>query len=93
MERFTREIDKKTYVIDEVNLHHTPDGYAGEAIDKLAKFENVYESLVVSQEDTLKRMEHLRKDGKTNTVTFKQLMIKKLTNDNFLSLLKIYGVE
>lgn len=93
MERLTRQLDKNYFVTNENAINHTKDGYSGEAINRLAKFENVYENLIKSQEETITKMESLRKEGKTNTVTFKQLMAKKLTNDNFINLLKLYDLE
>lgn len=102
MERLTKEVDKKVYITEGKNLKQVQGvnkeeactyGYSGEAIDKLAKFENLYEYLILSQEETVGKIEKLRKEGKTNTVTFKQLLAKKMTNENFLNLFYIYGVE
>lgn len=102
MERLTKEIDKKVYLtaeknIDKVQSNYKEEdniwGYSGDAINKLAKFENLYENLILSQEETIEKLEKLRKEGKTNTVTFKQLLAKKMTNDNFINLFHIYGIE
>ncbi len=102
MERLTKEIDKKVYITESKNLQQVQginkekactDGYSGEAINKLAKFENLYEYLILSQEETIEKIEKLRKEGKTNTVTFKQLLAKKMTNENFLNLFHIYDIE
>lgn len=37
-------------------------------------------------------MDKLKQEGKTNTVTYKQLMAEKLKNQNIISLYKIYGL-
>lgn len=109
MERLTKEIDKKVYMTEGKSIQQVPVpskdklgtckedactcGYSGEAINKLAKFENLYEHLISSQEETIEKLEKLRKENKTNTVTFKQLLVKKMTNENFINLFNIYGIE
>lgn len=102
MERLTKKIDKKVYITESKNLQQVQgfnnekactDVYSGEAINKLAKFEDLYEYLILSQEETIEKIEKLRKEDKTNTITFKQLLAKKMTNENFLNLFHIYGVE
>lgn len=107
MERFTKQVDEiaqgkalqtvlnsqKHYQLENSKIEAVPNGYTGKAVDRLAIFENVYDSLIQSQEKVIADMENLRKEGKTNTVTFKQLMAKKLTNTNTLSMFEIHGLE
>ena len=67
-------------------------GILGEAVTKLAKFENLYEDLLARQNDIAKELEALRLEDKTRTLKFKQLFANKLTNSNILTLFKSYGL-
>lgn len=92
MDRLTKKTDSGYYVSeDDVESHR--NGYSGEAVIKLAKFENFYDELVKNQEKTELEMEVLRAQGKTNTVKFKQLFANKLNNSNILTTLKYCGLQ
>lgn len=56
------------------------------------KFEKMMQAVVKQYDDACEKMEALKKEGKTNTVTYKQLMAEKLKNQNIISLYKIYGL-
>lgn len=92
MNRLTRTLDNKLYIVDENEIQHNADGYSGEAISKLAKFENIYDDLLLKQSEISKELEKLRLEGKTHSVKFKQLLANKLTNSNILVLFKEYGL-
>ena len=49
-------------------------------------------SVLDSYNSAVEKMDKLKQDGKTNTVTYKQLMAEKLKNQNIISLYKIYGL-
>lgn len=93
MERLTRMLVKDFYVVNDLTLNHDVNGYTGEAITRLAKFENIYEDLLASQIQIPKELEKLRNDGKTKSVRFKELMVQKMTNANIINLFKKYGLE
>ena len=94
MERMTIATDcKDIYVVDESKIQLEGTAYSGEAINKLAKFENVYDDLIVKQSELSKEMDKLRAEGKTNTVRFKQLLVNKMNNNNVLVLFKGFGLE
>lgn len=94
MSRLTHKLENSNlYVVDEINIKCETNGYSGEVIEKLAKFENLYDSLVTAQIDISKELEKLRIEGKTKTVKFNQLLATKLTNSNILSVFKTYGLE
>ncbi len=94
MERLTRMLGNNNfYIIDDLTLNHDVNGYTGNAIIRLAKFENIYEDLIASQSQIPKELEKLRNEGKTKTVRFKELMVKKMTNANIINLFKTYGLE
>lgn len=84
MERLTRA-DGEGYAVDEA--------FIGKAIDRLAKFENMLERLLNERDETAARLETLRKEGREKSVTFKQLLARKLTNSNMLALLESHGIE
>ena len=56
------------------------------------KFEKMLQDVQTEYELTLSKMEKLKTEGKTKTVTYKQLMSTKLTLQNILSRYKIYGL-
>ena len=93
MDRLTRTVGKGIYAVDESNIQHGENGYYGEAVTRLAKFENICEDLKAKQLEISKELEKLRLEGKTNTVKFRQLLTNKLANSNVLILFKSYGLE
>ena len=89
MNRLTKALDNNNlYVVDDTKVQHDVNGYSGEAISKLAKFENIYDDLVSKQSEISKELEKLRLEGKTRSVKFKQLLVNKLTNNNIIILLE-----
>lgn len=93
MSRLTRVLDSKDlYVVDDTKIQHDENGYFGEAISKLAKYENIYDDLIAKQNEISKELEKLRFEGKTHSVKFKQLLANKLTNSNILILFETYGL-
>ncbi len=85
-------ISDNGYVIDKNTLQQTDKGYTGDAIEKLARFENLIEDLLNSQRQIPIELEILRNEGKTKSVRFRELMAKKITNANLLDLFKIYSL-
>lgn len=77
---------KNYYVVDDAKVQHDINGYSGEAIMKLAKLENIYDNLVLRQNEISKELEKLRSEDKTHTVKFKQLLANKITNSNIIML-------
>jgi len=94
MERLTRALDNNEfYIVDDDKVNHDVNGYSGDAINKLAKFENIYDDLLASQDEISKELERLRNAGKTHSLKFKELMAKKFTNNNIIILFKAYGLQ
>ncbi|MDD6824660.1 MAG: hypothetical protein PUE12_00850 [Oscillospiraceae bacterium] len=56
------------------------------------KFERMMQSVLVSYNSIVEKMDKLKQEGKTNTVTYKQLMAEKLKNQNIILLYKVYGL-
>ena len=56
------------------------------------KFEKMLQAIQKEYNDTVSKMEKLKMEGKTKTVTYKQLMGTKVTLQNMLSRYEIYGL-
>ncbi|AHF11461.1 MULTISPECIES: hypothetical protein [Dehalobacter] len=94
MERLTKALESNgLFIVDDFQIQHDANGYSGEAINKLAKFENFYDDLIFKQSEISMGLEKLRFEGKTNSVKFKQLLTNKMTNHTILILLKTYGLQ
>jgi hypothetical protein len=92
MDRLTKSLDSNFYIIDDTKIQHDANGYFGDAISRLAKFENIYDDLLAKQNEISKELEKLRLEGKTHSVKFKQLLVNKITNNNIMILFKTYGL-
>ena len=95
MQRYTKKEEDGSYCldVDAFLLEQDADAVTKKAVQRLAGFENVYESLQQSITETALKLDELRDRGKVDTATFKQLLGKKIQYENTLSLFKIYGVE
>jgi predicted thioesterase len=92
MQRITRLLENDTYyVVDETQIQHDAKGYCGEAVTRLAHFENIYDHMLASQGQIIKEMEKLKAEGKTHSVKFKQLLANKITNNDIIALFETYG--
>ncbi len=85
MERLTKKSEQNKYLIDNSKIE--------QVVERLALFENIYEDIVASQSEIHKELEKLRNEGKTKTVKFKELMVKKLTNNNMIIHFEFYGIK
>lgn len=56
------------------------------------KFEKMLQAVQEEYETVCGKMETLKAEGKTKTVTYKQLMSRKLTLQNMLAMYEIYGL-
>lgn len=94
MERMTKLLaDKDCYITNNIVGNFESEGYYGDAIEKLAKFENLYDHLIARQSSIPKELETLRNAGKNKTVTFKELLAEKLVNEMMLKLLGRHGLK
>jgi hypothetical protein len=93
MERLTKLAATGEYYIDKSMVNNGEEGYYGEAIEKLARFENLYDYLIDKQRTIPVEMEKLRRENKTKTYKFKELMAQKLTNQTLLNLISGHGLE
>ena len=80
------------WVIPREELVPLDGGMGGPAARRRAAFEEMAQRLLDQQEELSARLEGLRREGKTKTVQFRELMGKKLMNIQTLSLLQAYGL-
>ena len=80
------------WVIPREELVPLDGGMGGPAARRLAAFEEMAQRLLDQQEELSSRLEGLRREGKTKTVQFRELMGKKLMNTQMLSFLQAYGL-
>lgn len=60
--------------------------------EREARFEKMLTAILQNYEQTCEMMERLRKEDKTKTATYSQLMANKLTYQNILSMYRAYGL-
>lgn len=60
--------------------------------DREARFERMLEGIQADYADTVRKMDALRTENKTKTVTFRQLMGNKLMYQTMLSMYREYGL-
>lgn len=61
-------------------------------LEKLAAYERMQEAVKKEYRDVLEKMEALKAQGKVKSVTYNQLMARKLTYKNMLSLYELYDL-
>ena len=94
MNRFTKLSESKTfYVTGDISGKLEHEGYYGDAVNRLAKFENLYEHLLARHNAIPAELEKLRLAGKNKTVTFKELLTEKMINDMILTQLERQGLK
>lgn len=93
LERLTKREGDRYYLASEDFIEHCEPGFSGKAVERLAQFENMLQSLIDEQEQITAELNILRVQGKTNTVKYKQLFANKLFNNNFIALLRQFGIE
>ncbi len=94
MARLTRQReDGAGYVVDEAYITHDAGGYSGEAIERLARFENAHADLLARQERIQRELDRLRDEGKQKTVRFRELLGQKMINNTLIELLEQHGVR
>ena len=82
MERYTkREADGRVSV---------PPEQLDQALERLARFEDMALGLEAEQRDIAARLAALREQGRDKTVQFRELLAQKLTNSNLRLLLERY---
>ena len=60
--------------------------------ERLAAFEKMLSAITCEHQDMIVKMDKLKAEGKTKSVTYMQLLTRKLMYTNILSLYEIYGL-
>jgi hypothetical protein len=93
MARMTRKISgSENFMVDAAMVSCTDGGCSGEAIDRLARFENLVEEIAASQVQISRELADLRNQGRSSSVKFRELMVQKLTNNHMLVLFNFHGL-
>lgn len=64
----------------------------GMCMNREEKFEKMLQAVLLEYDDVTSKLEKLKSENKTKTVTYKQLMASKLTLQNIISRYEIYGL-
>ncbi len=92
LHRLTRKIEDANY-IEAKAITAAPEGFTGEAIDRLAAYEDFHQNALQTYQQLSMELEKLREQGKMKTLRFKELMGKKLMAAHVLTLLKLSDLE
>ena len=60
--------------------------------NRIENFEKMLSDVQRNYEDTVKKKEKLKAEGKTKSATYRQLMGNKMTYQSMLSMYRIYGL-
>lgn len=94
MARMTRSLDGKKYILDDKDsLKLGDEGYYGDAIERLARFENFYDYLIARQKTLTEELEKLRGEDKTKSYKFKEALSQKMLNEMILTLLRGHDLK
>ena len=92
MERLTKILENDEFYVDTDKVESIQNGYSGEAVNRLGKFENFYFDLLKSRKDLPDELQKLKDDGKEKSYRYKELMAKKFTINHVLGLLDMYDI-
>ncbi len=84
MERLTQRTERGWQV---------EEGRLEEAVERLARFEDVYQSLVEEQAQLAAKMEPLKAAGRQKSAQFREMLGKKLVNQQLLIRLEFAGIR
>ncbi len=94
MARLTRpREDGAGYRVDDAQIAHDAGGYSGEAIERLARFENAQADLLAHQETIALEMDRLRAKGKEKSVRFRELLGQKMINNTLTRVAERYDLR
>lgn len=67
-------------------------GITGSAVDRLSRFENLYEFVTAEQDRITQKMDDLRADGKDKTVQFRELFGNKMLLASLQTYFQTFGI-
>ncbi|HIU49115.1 MAG TPA: hypothetical protein IAB04_07095 [Candidatus Avimonoglobus intestinipullorum] len=86
MDRLTTKNSSGQYILSAAGTEQA-------ALQKLAAFENMYDALLAEQDRVLCKIEALRAQNKTKSVTFQQLLAEKLQLATIISRFKLWEIN
>ncbi|MDD4298340.1 MAG: hypothetical protein PHS98_01745 [Bacilli bacterium] len=89
MHRYTEKIDGQ-FVINDKHINSNDNGYYGDAVDKLAVFEDIIDDILLKQNEISQELKILRNEQQTKSYRFRQLLGQKLTNSALISIFESY---
>jgi hypothetical protein len=93
MGRLTKLSDSKmAFVTTGIDGKLEDEGYYGPAVEKLAKFENLCDSIIEKQSSLAMDLEALRAAGKEKNFKFKELLGQKIMNEMLLMQIRGQGL-
>lgn len=93
MPRMTRKLpDENRYSLDASRVEKCVDGWYGEAVDRLAAFENMQELLQQRVREIPAELAAMRAQGREKTVTFRELTGQKMMFQLWLEMARENGV-
>lgn len=78
--------ESQSYTVELPDIVPIKEGYGGDAIEKLANYENLRERIEEEQKQISQELDKLRSQGKSKSVKFREGMSKKLMNSYVLSI-------
>lgn len=94
MKRLTNKTENNDfYVTKFIDGKSGNEEYYGEAIEQLAKFENLFDHLMERKNEIPMELDALRSEGKNKTYGYKEKFAEKLMNDMMLGILEQYGLK
>ena len=72
-------------------LYHVVDRAMNDT-EKLVQLQKLIDDITIEQEKISIQLAELRSQGKKKTVQFRQLLTRKLSNANIISVLQSYGL-
>lgn len=61
-------------------------------MNKLDKYESMKDYILESLDETVIKLEELKKEGKDKTATYRQLTVRKLNLQNVISFYKMFDI-
>ena len=94
MKRLTNKTENNDfYVTKFIDGKFGSEEYHGEAVERLAKFENLFDRIMERKNEIPIELDALRSEGKNKTYGYKEKFAEKLMNDMMLNLFEQYGLK
>jgi len=94
MGRLTKKMGTENFYVTEfIEGKSANEEYFGEAVERLAKFENLFDHLIERKNEIPIELDSLRSEGKNKTYGYKEKFAEKLMNDMMLNMFEQFGLK